>query len=809
MLVVAAILSSAAWGVEVVRLNRPERLVRGDTNVRVLQPIDEAAWIWAADDPCWARPTDDAWNVSLKDEPSEFRRLRCDFDSDGSELTVDVSADERFVLILDGRAIARGPQRGSVSRWHYATYAIRGLSAGRHRMEAVVWRLGEHAPIAQLSWRGGFVVKAGGAYDNMLTTGKGAWETVRLVNTTMTDRGTSRTFGVGSQCVERGESFMTESPSNGWTRAVVVRAAIKSNPYGGRVPGWMLFPSSLPDQMHERHVPGSVVNMEQDLRHPFTVNPRTEVDLWWDLEDYYCAYPELHVSGGKDAVVTWGWAETLTTPDGNKGDRGEWKGKSFAYTMTDTFRPDGRASAFFTTPWWRCGRWCRLTIKTADSPLTVEDVAIAETRYPLAVDASFESDDPLLGRIGAICRRSIEMCVHEMTVDCPYYEQQMYPGDSRLQLEFLNVLTRDGRVAKNVMTTFDIDRRSDGMVAMNYPTRGTQESATYTLCWILMFGDYMKWHDDAAFLRARMPGVRNSLMNFSLYEDADGLVHDLPGWCFVDWVGEWRSNVAYGGVPPGGGHRPGVSAIENLFYLLALQSTAAVDEALGEQELAAHWRSKAERLGRAIVRRFWDASSGRMADADDKTSYSEHAQCLAILAHVLNEAQRNAALASLEDGGGLAKASTYFCYYLFKAYAQCGRADLILGHLDGWRAFLDHGAKTTFETQRLYSRSDCHAWSACPIYFFHMSLAGVTPAAPFFRKVRVAPQPAGLRRISARTPCPMGIVETELAFEGEGVSGTVTLPDGLEGEFVWHGVKRSLRAGKNAVKEGPVRSVGL
>ena len=31
----------------VERVFRPERYSRGDTNVRVQQPIDEASWIWA------------------------------------------------------------------------------------------------------------------------------------------------------------------------------------------------------------------------------------------------------------------------------------------------------------------------------------------------------------------------------------------------------------------------------------------------------------------------------------------------------------------------------------------------------------------------------------------------------------------------------------------------------------------------------------------------------------------------------------------------------------------------------------------
>lgn len=791
------ILPSAAF--ETVRIFRPERLTRGDTNVRVLQPIDEAAWIWSQGDPCWAHDAEDAWSVEPREDVAEFRRFRCDFPSDGSRMTVDVSADERYMLILDGEPFARGPHRGSVSRWYYETYEIRNLTPGRHRMEAVVWRLGNHAPIAQLSWRGGFVLKADGSYDGLLTTGQANWEVARLVNTEMTDRGTSATFGAGSQCRITGESFVDESPSAGWTRAAVVRKAVKANPYGGRVKGWMLFPSQCPDQLHQRCKPGRVVNCPQDLRHPFTVSAHSELDLWWDLGDYYCAYPELRTSGGKGAVVNWGWAESLTDARGNKGNRDEWQDKFFTRTLTDTFLSDGRSRAFFTTPWWRCGRWCRLTIKTEGEPLVVENVSLAETRYPLEIAASFDSDDESLRRIGEICRRSVEMCTHEMTVDCPYYEQQMYPGDSRIQLEILNALTFDDRMARHVMTTFDADRRSDGMVAMNFPTRGTQESATYTMCWILMFGDYMRWHDDPVFLRARMPGVRNALMNLALYENADGFLHNLPGWCFIDWVNEWRKSGSYGGVAPGGGDQSGVSAIENLFYLLALQTVAEVDEALGEKHLAVHARAKADRLARALIARFWDADSGRMADTPDKTSFSEHAQCLAIIAGILNEAQCASALKALTDDKDLAKASTYFAYYLFAAFAKCQRADLIMRGLDGWREFLRHGAKTTFETQRLYSRSDCHAWSACPIYFYTTALAGVTPSAPFFRKISVTPQPAGLGHVKSRTPSPRGLIETDFVFEGERVTGSVTLPSGLDGEFVWQGRKIPLTSGKNVV----------
>lgn len=85
----------------------------------------------------------------------QFFRLRRDFDSDGAPLALYVSADERYVLLLDGEEISRGPARGLVSHWFCQRVAARP-KAGRHRLEAVVWTLGDEAPTAQLSWRGGF-----------------------------------------------------------------------------------------------------------------------------------------------------------------------------------------------------------------------------------------------------------------------------------------------------------------------------------------------------------------------------------------------------------------------------------------------------------------------------------------------------------------------------------------------------------------------------------------------------------------------------------------------------------------------------
>ena len=110
--------AAGAWAAPeaaVRQVFRPERLEAGATNIKVVQPIDEAAWIWMKGEDVWGAEAlaADAW-ADLPPPPcSRFYRFRRAFVSDGTPLALDVSADERFVLLLDGRPVARGPHRGS------------------------------------------------------------------------------------------------------------------------------------------------------------------------------------------------------------------------------------------------------------------------------------------------------------------------------------------------------------------------------------------------------------------------------------------------------------------------------------------------------------------------------------------------------------------------------------------------------------------------------------------------------------------------------------------------------------------------
>ena len=812
------------------------RQVRGDTNVRRLGPWDSAAWVWRKDAPL--------------PPGGEFVRFRCAFEAaDAAPLRFHVSADERFVLLLDGKAIARGPDRGMPDMWFVQSHEAR-LSPGRHLVEAVCWRLNPgQAPNAQLSVRGGFLFKADGVFDAALTTGVAPWEAALLRGTRMT-RGAYPMGPVGAQCECVGTGILDERPPDAdYEAAVVVREAVPPDDALGsgsrRLPGWMLYPTELPEQLEREAKPGRFVAADaqafptdgvwSEAAHargragwyradaaehpavalanamlagsgPLVVAPRSKLRLLWDLGDYWCAYPVLALRGGAGATVAWAWAEALFSGDcfdwhtlaaeERKGptSRAEWRDKYF-YGIEDVFRPDGRDGAVFTTPWWRAGRWCQLQFETADEPLVLEGARLVETRYPFEPEGRFDCDDPTVSDVWRICLRGLEMCMHETFFDCPYYEQQMYGGDTRLQMLAALSLSGDGRLARQAFRLFEASQRDDGRVSMNYPTTWLQESTTYTLLWTIMLGDYALWRGDAAWVRARMPAVRKALFGMEAFVGADGLARGLPGWSFIDWVPEWTLGVA-----PGGGARGEGSAVENLLYLMALRSAASVEDFLGETELAARWRRLAKSLADGISNLFWCEERGMVADTAAKDRFSEHAQCLAVLANALAPEKAERAFEELVSSPDLARCTVSFSHYLFETFFRFGRADLFLKRLDTWRDFVRQDLKTPLEAPG-DARSDCHAWGSHPLYHLMTGVAGIRPVAPGFAAAEIAPQFGPLSRIKTSLPTPKGPISVDLTRDGDAVSGTVAIPPGLHAAFVWRGRRRALRAGENAVEE--------
>ena len=746
----------------------------GDVNYRTMRAFDDAAWVWMANQ-----------------SEDKFYRIRNDFESDGSPLSLFVSADERYVLLLDGKEVSRGPARGLVSHWFCQKVAL-PVSRGTHRLEAVVWTLGEDAPTAQVSDGGGFFLKAEGPYDRELTTGKAAWKIAPLKGTTTDGRTYPRSFGCGTQFRVVGTSVLDEEPATG-TWADVKRV---SEPMAGGLDSWGKVPSGravyesiLPEMMMRPIKPGEIP------KERIQVAAHAKREWLFDLGDYYCAYPYLTVSGGKDAKIRFGFSECLVDADGKKLHRDARNG-AFTQAYFDAFLPDGRSKAVFTVPWWRCGKWCKLEVETGDEPLVIEDITLKETRYPLSGGGTFAVEgDESLAAIARMCERGVEMCAHEIMFDCPFYEQQMYPGDILMSFAAMRTMTRDLRLPLQGLELFDAARMPSGLVPMNGPCRVDQRGSTWTLSWVACVGELAMWggEENLPWLKDRLPGVMHTLMSYARIENEAGLLVDPPGWNFLDWTKGWeKSNYA----PPNGLPGKGPDACINLLYLQAMERTVDLATAVGEAELADYWKGRANRLAAGIRATFWDEGRGMIADTPEKASFSEHAVALSITTECLPSALRDRAFANLEKATDLSRAS-YMLHLVFSAYFRYGRGDLFLRKLDQWRGYAAQGMRCPLESPE-FPRSDCHAFASTPLYHFHTGLAGVTPGMPLFARVQVAPSPGGLKEIRSKTPHPKGFVRTALRFDDD-VAGIVELPQGVVGVFRWCGHDIPLHPGVNEI----------
>jgi hypothetical protein len=751
-------------------------------------------------------------HCELAGQPPHVSAYRLRFSADGqSTVRVHVTADERYELFLDGIRIGRGSERGDAGSWYFETYDLE-LAEGAHVLVARVSALGEQAAFAQMTVRSGFLCcPQEPAWQTKIGTGKAQWEAKKLGGYRFDSPLVA--WGTGAKLSIFGDQFdwgFESGNGDGWSPAEVLGPGViqAANDQG---PSQFLTPATLLPQLEGpwtkgvvRHVSapsnsgtaGVAIVSTDDLpeehpgwKHliaadsPVTLAPHSRRRIIVDLEDYVCAYPRITISGGQGGCVRIHWEEALysTPATGEKGNRDEIEGKFFTTAWSikegvgDCFFPDGQPRRQFETLWWECGRYVEIFVETADEPLTIESLQFFETRYPLEPQSQFETNDARFAEVTPIMVRVLQMCSHETYMDCPFYEQLQYIGDTRLQALVTYVLTRDDRLPRKALQMFDASRMHSGLTQSRYPSRVRQIIPPFSLCWVAMVHDYAMWKDDLDFVRGLIPGIRTVLDAYRASIGPDCLLGAVEGWNFLDWVPSWN-----GGIPPDGGD--GISAGLNYQASLAFVLAGDLETAIGEPEMALRHRKTAQQLSQAANQRFWDESRGLFADDVSHTHWSEHTQCLAILVGGLSHRQRELISHNLIADPHLERATIYFSHYLFEAMHALNRPDRILERLEMWFGLKAMGFKTTLEHPEP-SRSDCHAWGAHPLFHYFASFLGIRPTSPGFKRLEIKPQLGPLEWIRGSLPHPQGLVTFELHQEQAGVVGSVTLPEGVTGIF--------------------------
>ena len=732
---------------------------------------------------------------------------------------VRVSADNRFILYVNGQRVGDGPARGDLTHWRYEKFDLAPLlHAGDNLITATVWNWGVYAAVAQFTDRTAFLLESEATGADSISTGdpKAApW----LVEVDPGHRPLGRdtvtykdyfAAGPGEEIDAAHYDWDWNAPSASGPAWVPAASPMRDAIYAGVNHAhsadtvgdnpWGLVPDFLPHMEYAPTSAGEIVRSSMPEANTFpaasvAVPAGSHVHILLDRKTLTTAYPRLTVSGGKGAKIVLTYSEALYDKDLHKGDRDSVDDRK-ALGLTDSFLPDGGANRSFEPLWWRTWRYLDLDITTGSEPLTLDSLTAQFTAYPFKERASFHAPDPDLAKIWEISWRTARLDAHETYMDTPYYEQLQYVGDTRIQALISYSVANDDRLAKQALLAFDQSRIPEGITRSRYPSNLPQSIPTFSLIYVDMLHDFYEYRPDPdGFARALVPGTRTIFEWFSKYEQPDGLLHEVPWWSFIDWV-------PTGEIPTY--DQNGESCVTTLEYLGSLTDAADLEKIYGDPVLASRYQARAAKARKGIYEQCWSAERGLLADTPAKKVFSQQANILGALYDVIPKDRQKQVLHQMVNiypgttPNGVLSASYYFRFYLARALDHAGLADEYLDSIGPWRKLLPLHFSTWPEIPG-DTRSDSHAWSAHPDYDFLTLVAGIEPASPGFATVRIAPHFGSLPSVTATYPHPQGDIQVDFHRNGSSLSGTVTLPGTLTGTFIYNGKTTPLNPGVNQI----------
>jgi len=761
----------------------------------------------------WSAQWITAAGAAERDEAVLHFRKTIELAARPEHFVVNASADNQFILYVNGKEAGRGPSRGDLAHWRYETYDIAPLlRVGRNALAAVVWNFGKHAAIAQISDRTGFLLHGAGETERAADT-DATWD-VEIEKGIATVRPNVNGYYAAEPGLRiDGERFDwdangdEEARGENWTKAVTLgRAALREERDAPN--NWQLMSDALP-AMEMTEVPaGRVVRangVTEKIGAPlagFALGARKKISVLIDNGELTTGYPVLAVSGGRGATIRLTYAEALYDKKGEKGNRNEIDGKHIE-GMTDEFVPEGGTAAREFTPLsWRTWRYLQIDVETADAPMAVKGLKTSFSAYPFVEKGYFRSNDTSLEPIWKIGWRTARLDAHDTYMDTPYWERLQYIGDTRIQALISYTVAGDDRLGRQAIEAFNDSRVTDGLTQSRYPSSLTQMIPTFSLMWVGMVHDFWMYRGDAEFVRGQIAGTRTALDWFLRRQRADGMLGTISWWPFVDWGADFVD-----GVPPQ--EADGGSAAITLQFVEALRYGAEIERAFGDVAVAEKYERAAVRAAESVRALCWNEKYGLLGDTPTQKHFSQHANILGVWLDVIPRARQKDLLQKIlskSDAGfswagevpAMTAATYYFRFYLTRAEEHAGLGDEYLKLLGPWHTMVGLGLTTWAESPEP-TRSDSHAWSAHPNFDLLRIVAGIRPKRAGFDEVVVEPHLGELKEVKAGMPIPQGMVEVEYKRTAAGVAARVRLPAGVKGEVEWKGKAYALRGGEQRI----------
>lgn len=577
--------------------------------------------------------------------------------------------------------------------------------------------------------------------------------------------------------------------------------------YKGAVCFPQLFPEKMPPVLSEPSPVRNAVSL-LDSRGVCEITPTPEGDccIILDLGKEYCGQIFLDIEAESGQTLDIQCFEVL---DGNG-----------IYLMENHnglryITRKGRQQ-FFSLSRYGC-RYLMLTCRCSQ-PVRIYDFHLIHTVYPVSHKGSFRCSDEKLNQIFNMCVDTASLCMLDTYVDCPGHEQNFWVGDADITAKN-NLLNFGGYTFNQHCISFVGQSLSPEFVRRYYPNderylKGEFLSIgafdaypegglpMWSFLWVQQIWEHYLYSGSREDLAENYQYLTANLKNAEKMINSRGLFDMQGAWNLIEWGNNDLSPC-------------GEVTANNVFLVNSFRIAAMASEVLGFSQKAESYRKKANTLLRNINLLCWDEErQGYVDTVRDTYSYarytefceqkhlevlplrqylqcsriSEQSNTLALLYDCVPEERKQRVLeiarrpvegfyrfgspsartpgdpkpGEVRDGIVMV-GSPFFLYFTLGALFASGRTQDALRIIRrDWGYMLDKGTNTCWETfemsEKKYTRSICHAWSAAPSIYLLEQVLGIHPVSAGYRKFRIEPHLEDLDWATGSVAVPDGII---------------------------------------------------
>jgi hypothetical protein len=449
----------------------------------------------------------------------------------------------------------------------------------------------------------------------------------------------------------------------------------------------------------------------------------------------------------------------------------------------------------FEFPEERTARWLSLHIHFAtDGLVTLSDVGITRSQYPVDPAGTFDSGSQLMAQIVKLCLIHAQVSMSDAYVDTPGREDGQWIEDDRPRAILTARWFGDNQLRRFMIRTFGQGQGKDGQFHPFAPSNYPAYPAPYdwSVQWVATLHDDYMWTGQTDLVKEYWDTLSRYWENVLKHVDEQGL------WRTPQILADIRNSLPLENDKQSSG-------IVTPWIIERLGWSADMAEAIGKTDQAKAWRETREKMLLAFGRFHIVPPKGdipphigdRMDPANPnlERGYCQAGQTMAISMGLL---ERSEAIADLNyafqdpdgsPGPGVKRWNNpTYGYRSLKALSDLGMGRKAVNHLiERYAPYLPGHPrnKVPLVLQGPYggplpeywiSREDLnlkdgqknptqpddetgsHGWGCVPLLWMHESLLGVRIITPGGGQIRIAPDDGGLPYVAGYTCTPKGTV---------------------------------------------------